>query len=89
MVWTIEITAKAEKQLRKLDRQTAQRITDYLYDRVQKHENPRELGKALTGDQLGGYWRYRVGDYRLVCEIQDSHLVVLVLKVGHRRAVYD
>lgn len=89
MVWTIELTGKAEKQLAKLDRQTARRITQFLQDRVRQHDNPRELGKALTGDRLGSYWRYRVGDYRIICEIFDDRLVVLVLKVAHRREVYD
>ncbi|MFN7025286.1 MAG: type II toxin-antitoxin system RelE family toxin [Pseudorhizobium sp.] len=59
----------------------------YLEDRLATHENPRELGTALKGDALGLYWRYRVGDYRIICDIQDQRLVVLVIDVGHRREV--
>ncbi|MCK0538882.1 type II toxin-antitoxin system RelE/ParE family toxin [Alcanivorax sp. CY1518] len=89
LAWTIEYEAKAAKQLRKLDKSTARQIRDYLHGRVAERADPRALGKVLIGDRLGGYWRYRVGDYRLICEIQDDRLVVLVLKVGHRRQIYD
>lgn len=65
----------------------AARIVLYLEDRLATHENPRELGTALKDDALGLYWRYRVGDYRIICDIQDQRLVVLVIDVGHRREV--
>ena len=60
----------------------------FLLERLANLENPRSLGEALQGRHLGEFWRYRVGDYRIVCKIQDDHLVILVIKVGHRREVY-
>ncbi len=88
MAWTIEFRAKAEKQLQRLATRDAARIISFLEDRLAAHENPRELGIALKGHALGGYWRYKVGDYRIICDIQDQRLVVLVVEVGHRRDVY-
>ena len=88
MAWRIELTATAARQLAKLDKGEARRITAFLRHRVAALEDPRSVGKALTGPQLGTYWRYRVGDYRLVCDIQDGTLCVLVIEVGHRREVY-
>ena len=88
MAWTISYTATARKQLRKLDKQTARRILDFLDERVAGAQNPRDTGKALTGPLLGTFWRYRVGDYRIICEIQDGKLCVLVIEIGHRRDVY-
>ena len=66
----------------------AARIISFLEERLATHENPRELGDALKGHALGGYWRYRVGDYRVICDIQDRRLVVLVIDIGHRSKVY-
>lgn len=88
MAWKIEFSETAKKQLRRLDVPVARRIALYLSERVARSADPRRLGKALTGPQLGAYWRYRVGDYRLICELQDGRLVVLVLTVGHRSDVY-
>ncbi|MDP2827538.1 MAG: type II toxin-antitoxin system RelE/ParE family toxin [Sulfuricellaceae bacterium] len=87
MVWTIDYTDTAKGQLRKLDKQTARRIVDFMDERVTGQENPRSTGKALTGP-LGGLWRYRVGDCRVICDIQDSALLVLVVQVGNRREIY-
>ena len=87
MAWTIEYTASARQALRKMDKPTAQRIVDYLDQRVAPLENPRNHGKALTGP-LKTLWRCRVGDYRLICDIQDDILHVLVVQIGHRSAVY-
>lgn len=87
MTWAIKYSSTAESQLRKLDRQTAQRILDYMDERVAVLDNPRTLGKGLSG-LLGGLWRYRVGDCRVICEIQDGALWVLVVKLGNRREVY-
>lgn len=70
-----------------MDKKTALKILDYMEKKVLEAEDPRELGKALTGI-LGGLWRYRVGDYRIICEIQNDKLKVLVLKVGHRKEIY-
>ena len=87
MAWTIDYTSTAESQLRKLDRQTARRILNYMDGRVADLDNPRTLGKALSG-RLGGLWRYRVGDCRVICDIQDGTLCILVVKIGNRREVY-
>ena len=73
--------------MRKLDRQAAGRILDYMEQRVAASDNPRSLGKPLTGP-LGGLWRYRIGDYRVICELRDGQLCVLVLRMGNRKDVY-
>jgi mRNA interferase RelE/StbE len=88
LAWTISYTDTARNELRKLDKQTARRILDFLDDRIAGTASPRDTGKALTGPLLGTFWRYRVGDYRIVCEIQDGKLCVLVIEIGHRREVY-
>ena len=87
MVWTIEFTHTALTELRKLDRNTARRIVDYMEERISGLEDPRSIGHALTGP-LGGLWRYRVGDCRVVCDIQDDVLPVLVVRVARRDSVY-
>lgn len=87
MAWTVEYSDTALKELRKLDKQTAKRIVDFMEERVVGRENPRSTGKILTGLK-GGLWRYRIGDYRIICDIQDNLLRVLVLQIGHRREVY-
>ena len=87
MAWTIEYTATARKQLRKFDKPTARQIVDYLDKRIAPLSDPRSSGKALVG-QLGGLWRYRVGDYRMICEIRDDVLIILVVQIGNRREVY-
>lgn len=87
MAWTIDYTQTALNQLRKLDKQSARRILDFMDERVAQRDDPRSTGKALTGP-LGGLWRYRVGDFRVLCEIQDGELRVLVVELGNRREVY-
>ena len=87
MAWTVDYTHTALNQLRKLDKQSARRILDFLDERVAQRDDPRSTGKALTGP-LGGLWRYRVGDFRVICEIQDGELRVLVVELGNRREVY-
>ncbi|MBZ9601758.1 type II toxin-antitoxin system RelE family toxin [Phyllobacterium chamaecytisi] len=87
MVWRIELSATATKQLSKLDRFEAKRISTYLRERVAVADDPRLLGKVLIGP-LGGLWRYRVGNYRIVCDLQGRRFVVLVLEVGHRSDIY-
>ena len=87
MAWTIEYAETAKKQLRKLDKLAARRIVDFMDDRIAPSDDPRSLGKALKG-ALGALWRYRVGDYRILCSIQDDVLTVLVLQIGNRREVY-
>lgn len=87
MAWTIDYADTAKRQLRKIDKQTARRIVDFMDKRVAGLENPRSTGKALTGP-LGNFWRYRVGDCRVICDSQDDTLRVLVVRVGNRRAIY-
>ena len=87
MAWQIDLTETASKQLAKIDKQTARRIIKFLRERIAPLDDPRSTGKALTGP-LGGFWRYRVGDYRLICDIQDGALCVLVVEIGNRREVY-
>lgn len=84
--WTIEILDRALDQIRTFDTTAQRRIFKFL-DRLPRYPTPRSTGEALTGE-LDGYWRYRVGDYRLVCEIDDWRMVVVVAKAAHRRAVY-
>lgn len=88
MVWRIKLDPSAEKELRKLDRQPAERILIFLSDRVVKLDDPRSVGEALKGSKLGELWKYRVGDYRLIAEIQDGEVCILVLRIGNRREVY-
>ncbi|MGL4489069.1 MAG: type II toxin-antitoxin system RelE family toxin [Rhizobiaceae bacterium] len=88
MVWRIEFQESAKKDLAKLDRQVAKRITVFLRERVVSLENPRMLGAALTGSRLGEFWKYRVGDYRVLCRLEDDVMRVLVITVGNRRDVY-
>jgi mRNA interferase RelE/StbE len=87
LAWTIEYADTAKKQLRKLDRVAARRVVDFMDERVAASDDPRGVGKALKGP-LGDMWRYRVGDYRVICDIQDGMLTVLVLQIGNRREVY-
>ena len=88
MAWIINYTESALRQLKKLDRPTALRILDYMNERVALADDPRILGKSLVGPKLGAYWRYRVGDVRVICNIQDGELCVLVVEIGHRKEVY-
>lgn len=85
--WTVEFQLTAQKQIKKLDRATQARILGYFRNRVLAAEHPCKLGKPLHGDK-GDLWRYRIGDYRAICKIEDQRLVVLVLVVGHRREIY-
>lgn len=87
MIWTVRFTERARKELKKLDCTAQGRITAYLETHVAGTENPKRFGGALHGDKRG-YWKYRVGDYRVICSIDDGLVVVLVLNVGHRREVY-
>ena len=88
MAWKVELSAEADRQLSELDAPQAKRILKFLYERVSRLDDPRSLGQALHGSRLGEFWKYRVGDYRLICKLEDNRLVVLVLRLGHRREVY-
>jgi len=87
LAWRVEFTPEAEKQLAKLDKQSAKRITKFLKERVASLNDPGSLGDPLKG-RLREFWRYRVGDYRILCRIEERRLLVLVVKIGHRRDVY-
>jgi mRNA interferase RelE/StbE len=87
LVWTIEIIRTAEKQIKKLDALSQKSIVRFLRERLKSAENPRQWGKPLHGDKRG-LWRYRVGDYRLICDIQDERITVLVLEVAHRKDIH-
>ena len=88
MGWKIELDSEAERDLDKLDPQTARRVLRFLHGRVAVLDDPRSIGTALRGAGLGGYWRYRVGGYRIVARIDDDTVTVLVLRLGHRSSVY-
>ncbi|AOF97117.1 MULTISPECIES: type II toxin-antitoxin system RelE family toxin [unclassified Sphingobium] len=87
MAWTIEFLPDAVKELKKLDRSVARRIITTLEERIATLDDPRTLGSALTGDHAG-YWRWRVGDYRVVAQIKDERVVIIIVRVAHRRKVY-
>jgi mRNA interferase RelE/StbE len=88
MGWRIEFSPLAEKSLGKLDRQIAQRILRFLHERVAPLDDPRQIGEALKGPSLGAFWKYRVGDYRIIAHIDDGAVRILVVNIGNRREVY-
>jgi mRNA interferase RelE/StbE len=89
LVWRIEFDSSASKDLQRLDRQVARRITTFLRERVASLSDPRSIGQALKGERFGEFWKYRIGDYRIIARIEDRKLVILVVRVGHRSRVYD
>jgi mRNA interferase RelE/StbE len=88
MAYSVELSKSADRELGKLDAQHRKRILKFLHERVAKLDDPRSVGEALHGSQLGEFWKYRVGDYRLIAKIEDERLLVLVLRVGHRKEIY-
>lgn len=88
MKYKVETTPKFEKEFKKLDRYTQKMIKTWIEKNLVNNENPRQHGRGLTANH-SGEWRYRIGDYRLICKIQDNELIILALSVGHRREVYD
>jgi mRNA interferase RelE/StbE len=88
MALTIEFSPVAQKELKKLDSQTAKRILKFLNDRIEPLENPRLIGESLTGSELDSYWKYRVGDWLIIAEIQNQALRIIVVRIGNRREVY-
>lgn len=88
MTWKIDILPSAEKQLQKLDGSVQKRVLAFLYQRLLSAKSPRSLGKALTG-RLAGLWSYRIGDYRVITDIKDNELIILVVQLDHRRQIYD
>ena len=88
MKYKVVFTEKAKKQLKKLDKHIALLIIGWIEKNIEGCTNPRNYGKSLTGNKTGE-WRYRIGEYRLICEIQDKEIIILVLEVGHRREIYE
>ena len=88
MTWIVEFDDSATKELRKLDRQAQQEILRYFRERIATNEDPRRFGKPLSHD-LTGLWRYRVRNYRMICNIEDDKLTVLVVRAGHRKHMYE
>ena len=87
MSYKAKITDNFNKQIRKLDKSVAKQVIEYIYKRIDGCDNPRAFGKALLENRKG-QWRYRIGGYRLICEIQDEELIVLALEIGHRKDIY-
>jgi mRNA interferase RelE/StbE len=88
LAWQIEIDEAAKKELGKLDPQVARRVIQFLQTRLQSLKNPRSIGQALKGSGLGDFWKYRLGDIRIIASIEDHRLVILVLRVGNRKEIY-
>lgn len=88
MAWNIEFERAAEKELDKLDPQEAKRILCFLFERIALMDDPRSLGEALKGSRFANLWKYRVGDYRLICRIEDQSVRILIVKIGNRREIY-
>ena len=89
MAWKVELDNAAVRDLGKLDQQTARRILVFLHGRVATLDDPRSIGETLKGSRLGEFWKYRVGDYRVIARIEDDALRVLVVRVGSRGKVYS
>jgi mRNA interferase RelE/StbE len=88
MAWTVKIEKAAKGDLAKLDAQIACRILKFLHNRLAGRDDPRSTGEALKGSELGEFWKYRVGDYRIICRLEDSTITVFVVRIGHRSKVY-
>lgn len=84
----IELAKEAVKDLKKMDPSVRRRIAVYLRDRIEILENPRDIGEALQGPKYGELWKYRLGDYRILCKIEDRRMIILVVRIGHRKGVY-
>ena len=88
MAWNVELSSQAQKNLAQLDPPIARRILSFLYERVAPLDDPRSLGESLKRSRLGEFWKYRVGDYRIISHIEDGALRILVVKIANRREVY-
>ena len=88
MAWRVELSDSAARQLRKLDPQIAKRLLTFLRDRVAGLEDPRSMGEALRGKDFGDFWKYRVGDWRIIADPGDGVMIVTVIRLGNRREVY-
>jgi mRNA interferase RelE/StbE len=88
MAWKIELSGLAQRNLKKLDRQVAKRILTFLHARLARLDDPRSIGQALKGSDLGQFWKYRVGDWRIIASIEDRNIRILVVRIANRREVY-
>lgn len=88
MRWTIKLSNKTSRAIEKLDSIARKKIVKFISQTLPAMDNPRQTGKSLQGTELGNYWRYRVGDYRLICEIIDNEITILVVEIGHRSKIY-
>ena len=88
MAWKIELYSLAQRNLKKLDRQVAKRILVFLHGRLAPLDDPRSIGQALKGSDLGQFWKYRVGDWRIIASIEDRNIRILVVRIANRRKVY-
>jgi len=88
MAWKVELSSLAQKNLDQLDRQIARRVLSFLHKRVAPLDDPRSIGESLKGSRLGKFWKYRVGDYRIISSIEDDALRILVVRIGNRRDLY-
>jgi mRNA interferase RelE/StbE len=88
MAWKVELDPTAVRELHKIDQRQARRILAFLYERLASLDDPRSIGEALKGSRFGIYWKYRVGDYRVISSIEDGALRILVVRIGNRRDVY-
>ena len=88
MAWKIELSGLAQRNLKKLDRQVAQRILIFLHGRLARLDDPRSIGQALKGSDLGQFWNYRIGDWRIIASIEDRNIRILVVRIANRREAY-
>lgn len=88
MAWKVELDPAVERELGKLDQQIARRILTFLYSRVAQFDDPRIIGEPLKGSKFGAFWKYRMGDYRIIASIEDDTLRILVVRIGNRKDVY-
>jgi len=88
MAWRVEFTPEAQRNLDRFDKQVARRIVKFMVDRSATLEDPRSIGEALHGPDLKKYWKYRVGDYRVIVKIEDERVSIVVIRIGNRREVY-
>ena len=88
MAWRIELSGLAQRNLRQLDHKVAQRLLAFLHGRLARLDDPRSIGEALRGSDLGQFWKYRVGDWRIIASIEDRNIRILVVRIGNRREVY-
>jgi len=86
--WEIRFTQTAEKEFEKLDKAVCRTINRYIYERIAIQEDPKRFGKPLSGN-LKEFWRYRIGDYRLICEVREQGMIIFVARIAHRKEVYD